>query len=271
MGSRVERYSNENSYNNKNASKSRVVKNRYLHDDLNNKIGYEEIIEFNTQTKVDLSSLVNSKKSREEYHQTKDYQDFMGPRVEKEKKVVEPEKEKVFDINAILEEARKNREETDELEKKRNLKNEDYNVLSNLNKKYVEQKIEKKEDYEGLEELIDTITSKTLSADIEQEIDDDKDLLGDLVATSVDLQVNAPEIDDDDTEVKESFIDKSFYTRSMDLSEADFDFGDEINGSRGKRVVLIIIVIVVLLVIIGVVGYFVLDKLGIDILSNIFK
>ena len=170
------------------------------------------------------------------------------------------------------------------MESKRKLKNDDYNVLSDLNKKYLSNDTKEKDEYEGLEELINTITSKTLAADIKkEESKDDGDLLGDLVATSVDLQVKAPENyegettnsiavkidadeDDDDDDDKKSKMDDSFYTRSMDLSEEDFNF-DEKKERRAdiRKGILIFLIVVVLLAIIGVVVYFLLQHFNIDI------
>ncbi len=290
MQSRLDRYNN----NSNQETPSRLVKNKNLYDELNNKIGFEEIVDFNTQTKIELSTLNDPKKSRESYQQLKDYQKLIAK--EEKEKVIEPEEEnKVFDINTILEEARKNRHEIDELEKRRNLKNEEYNALSDLNKKYVKDKEDKdnKDKYEGLEELINTITSKTLVNDIKvQELkeasgNDDKGLLGDLVATNVDLRVQEPsqyesedaklikENDDsknleNDDMVEEKTIDESFYTRSMDLSKDDFDLDDDSDGSSStKKIILITLVVILLIVIIAVVGFFICKAMGTNILDYI--
>ena len=53
--------------------RSRTNKNKYLYDQVNNKIGYEEISNLDTQTRIDLSALTGVKPSREEYQKTKDY------------------------------------------------------------------------------------------------------------------------------------------------------------------------------------------------------
>ena len=61
-------------------------------------------------------------------------------------------------------------------------------------------------------------------------------------------------------------VDHSFYTRSMDLSEHDFDFDEEAERkSSVKRGVLISIIVIVLLLIIAVVGYFILQHFNINI------
>ena len=277
MKSRLDRYNNNKAKENI----SRLSKNRHLYDELNNKIGFEELVNFDTQTRIELTSLNSTGKNRESYHQLKDYQDLISKDTKEQNEDIEEEQEKVFDINSILEEARKNRTEVDELENKRKLKNDNYSILSDLNKKYLSNKEKeelKKDEYEGLEELINTITSKTLVNDIKKEEEkEESDLLSDLVATSVDLQVKIPEeyeksdiseivkkIEDDSVEEEEKEIDDSFYTRSMDLSE--YDFEDLNDGKRTvKKGLLITLLIIILLAIIGVVAFFVLQNLGIKI------
>lgn len=265
---------------------SRLSKNRHLYDDLNNKIGFEELTNFDTQTRIELTSLNCARKSRESYQQIKDYKKLISDGLKEEKKEKEPEVERVFDINSILEEARKNRTEIDELEKKRKLKDEEYNILVDLNKKYLsKEKEEEKDEYDGLEELINTITSKNLVNDIRKEEEkEEMDLLGDLVATSVDLQVKAPEeyerteistlvtkieveeVNNDESNTKE--IDDSFYTRSMDLSAHDFDF-DELTEKKAsiKKGILITLIIIILLLIVAVVGFFILKNIGINLMD----
>lgn len=281
MKSRLDRYNDSKPKENV----SRLSKNKHLYDDLNNKIGFEELVDFNTQTRIELTSLNEQKRSRESYQQLKDYQGLISEENKSQDLHVEPQEEKVFDINSILEEARKNRNEIDDLEKKRKLKNEEYSVLSELNKKYLSKSNDdKKDEYEGLEELINTITSKTLVNDVsELEKKEEQDLLSDLIATNVDLQVREPkeydnsspnviatkiELEDDsgeDNTTEEDLVDNSFYTRSMDLSEQDFDFDDAVEKNGTKRKILIFVVILILLAIIGIVTYFVLQHFNINI------
>ena len=285
MKSRLDRYKDDN-YEIK--TSSRLSKNKHLYDELNNKIGFEELVDFNTQTRIELTSLNTPARNRESYQQLKDYQSLIASKNEIEPSRNDEEKIKVFDINSVLEEARKNRNEIDDLEKKRKLKKEEYNILSDLNKKYLSNSEIKKEkdEYEGLEELIHTITSKTLVQDI-KEAEEDEDLFSDLVATSVDLQVKAPsenekiditglidtvkfeeENDEEDEITKTGKVANSFYTRSMDLSEHDFDFDEATERKASVRHgILITIVIILLLIVIAIVSYFILQNYGIDLLE----
>ena len=228
----------------------------------------------------------------------KEYQEVVPtPRVKKEleefKSLYQDRENKVYDINNVLEEARKNRTEKDELEEKRKLKNSSYNILSNLNKEELEKyRQEKKHKVihssdDELRELIDTITSKTLAGDIQAA----SSLLSDLMATSImdpvekpeeieeeqeatltDEKLNIEEIkkladkkeelahaEDDEvikieekTECKkeENIVkDDSFYTRSMDLSEADFELEEEFKEKKlplGIKILIFLIIVVII-------------------------
>ena len=162
---------------------TRANKNKYLYDEVNNKIGYEEIEHFPGYDRIELDSETPIK-SRAEYQKMKDYS-FLYNNSDVEQKNLELEEEKVYDINSVLEEAKKNRVISEEMEQKRKLQNVEYSILADLNKKYISKKEKLEEDLEkeGIRELIDTITSKTLAKDIEQIEDDGRDLMSDLMAT----------------------------------------------------------------------------------------
>ena len=146
----------------------------------------------------------------------------------------------------------------DNLERKRKLHNEKYNILESseedLEKFKEETKLRHKpiENEEELEELIHTITSKELREEIDKaESNDNNSLLSDLMATNVNEEVLKPiatKIEDSKVEedtkkldkVKEKTmslkdeIDKSFYTKSLDLSEEDFESDDEVEVKPSK-------------------------------------
>ena len=89
--------------------------------------------------------------------------------------------------------------------------------------------------------MIHTITSKELREEIDKATDNNS-LLSDLMATNVDEEVLKPiettkediKVEEDvkeNKEIKENKlreeIDKSFYTKSLDLSEEDFETDEE--------------------------------------------
>ena len=150
--------------------------------------------------------------SREKYHQMKKYQNIEPvPRVKKElddfNYLYKTKEKKVYDINSVLEEARKNRKEKDELEEKRKLKNTSYNILADLNKEELEKYREEKKkrslentETNELREIIDTITTKTLAGKIDKETS--VNLLSDLMATNMlDIVKPQDEIDEENNEI----------------------------------------------------------------------
>lgn len=196
---------------------------------------------------------------------------------------------KNYDVNDILDTAKKNRIENDEDDKKRRLKSIEYNILTDLSKDKIQEYHDRKakgitkEEEEDLEELINTITSNKLRKKIDEELFSDlmpsnpdetlisSNLLDDLKNErlskmekdkSNDLEdddFNDDEIDD----TENSNIDKSFYTHSMDLKKEDLivnndAYDDELDESfkEEKTSKLKIIIIVVLsLLVIAIIGY----------------
>lgn len=270
METRSSRYLDENISTR--PKSSRTSKNRYLYDEVNKNIGYEEIdslsgygdFEFDKETPI---------KSREEYQQRE-------KALVDEKVVVDSDndlsKEKVYDINSVLEEAKKNRVIPDEMEKRRNLQNAEYNILADLNKKYMTKKEQIEEDLEreGIRELIDTITSRNLAKELNlEEEDDGKDLMSDLMATNTGIAA-INEINLEEEIAKEILAEKdngkddgnlvnSFYTKSMDLTEQDFELRDEIGEENKEKRKILILVVLIVLVIIAIVGILILKKINI--------
>ena len=255
---------------------SRSNKNKYLYDEVNNKIGYEEIDNFSHYNGIELDSTTPIK-TREEYQKTKEYS-FVYDDEKKEEPVVEDEKEKVYDINSVLEEAKKNRVLSEEVEKKRKLQNAEYNILADLNKKYISKK--EKIEEEGIRELIDTITSRTLAKDIEDAEDDGKDLMSELLETGtfpgikdVDLeeeiakeilsQSGKLDLEEDEVVEEDGKLVNSFYTKSMDLSEQDFEIKEEIAEENKEKRKILILVVLIVLVLIAIASIFILKKINI--------
>ena len=236
----------------------------------------------------------------------KKYQNIEStPRIRKELDDVnylyQSHENKIYDINSVLEEARKNRQEKDALEEKRKLKNTSYNILAGLNQEELEKyrqekknRVEKPHENE-IRELIDTITSKTLAGEIDKATS--VDLLSDLMATNIlDKVANPKEIAEKTKEETEEEIDEKlslskeildqeqineverlkekdlehtaksikdadtdFYTRSMDLSDKDFDLSDEFK-EKGLNPVIKIILTILILSLIAVAVYFIYQR-----------
>ena len=249
---RMERYDNSNV----NRVRSRTEKNKDLYNDLGRLEKYTTLTDVSKIEAVELNAAKKNYRTREGYHSLKDYDiNVEKPTVKKELdefNFLYNDEHKTYDINKVLEEAKELREK-DSKEKKRKLHNEKYNILESskedLEKFKEETKLRHKpiENEKELEDLIHTITSKELRDEIdkrEAENNDNNSLLSDLMATNVNEEVLKPiatKIEDSKVEedtkqiekVKEKTmslkdeIDKSFYTKSLDLSEEDFETDDE--------------------------------------------
>lgn len=262
MERRSQRYNKEDNVADKKIT--RETKNQHLYDESNMKIGYDDIVNLDTQTKIDLSSLSNyTINSREDYQKIKDYKDISKENIEVEKEETNTDQvksyEKHYDINSILDEARKNRIKYDELEKKRKLKETNYATLADINQKEEYEKNNDKINEEELTDLINTITSHNLLNEIkeaESKNESNDDILSDLLATSVDENLEEGIAKQFTEESKVSKFDESFYTNSIDLSDQDFELSDELeNDKKIKIKIIIIVIIVVILISIIAIGF----------------
>ena len=305
MRSRMERYEKEE----QREISSRANKNQELYENIGRNTKYTNFTDVTNANAFDLGTAQKNYRTREGYHQMKEYNTFISePKVKKEldefNYLYQDHENKVYDINSVIAEAKKNRIKKDELEAKRKLKNTNYNILASLNpeelEKYRKEKVERtKPDEEEERRLIDTITAKTVAGEIDQATS--VDLLSDLMATNIMDRVEKPEPDSDkstdDDEIDEdtfeetgeieerlslskeildkdqiekvnklkedkesgSIMDESdtdFYTRSMDLSDKDFEMDDEFKEKKLPTAVKIILIILIIAVI-AIAGYFI--------------
>lgn len=245
MQSRLEKYVDTKEIMAKN---SRVKKNEYIYDnmDTNNDLSYISKI-----PSFDMSELKTVTKKREDYQKGRDYLNE-DVKQAKDLSLFFNDEKKKYDINEVLEDARKNKEEKTE---RRLLKNTNYNILANLDNIQESSKSIHLEN--DLEELINTITRKSFK--------EEKELLADIMATKIEdnvlnteiaKQILTPELVKEDKK-EESEIDKSFYTKSMDLSEFDFDIE---RPKSKKKIVLTTVLIISIIAITATLLYFLLFK-----------
>lgn len=296
-------------YNDENQLISRSEKNQDLYQNLSNNRRFTNIADVTNTNAFEINSKTTSYNSREDYQKMKKYQDIEPlPHSKKELEdvnyIFKNQENKIYDINSVLEEARKNREEKDSLEEKRKLKNTSYNILAGLNaeelEKYREEKKKKveKPGENEIRELIDTITSKTLAGEIDKATS--INLLSDLMATNILDKVEKPkeisnkeeniskkqeetdeklslskEILDQDQireveKLKEKELEKTaksikdadtdFYTKSMDLSDKDFDLSDEFKENSFPLIAKLLFLLLILAIVL-VAGYFIYQRI----------
>lgn len=283
MASRMDKY-NENKNDSQKISQSRLSKNEKLYEQLYTNKVFTEFNNSNFDNVIELNDLSNNEliNKREEYQKIKtsinledesnnrkySYENLKNIETEEEKK------ERNYNINDVLENAKRNRIEDDEIEKKRRQKSVEYSILSDLSqekvKEYHEKKQKKltKDEEENLEELIHTITSNSLRKKIDDE------LLSDLLPTEESETLVSQELFDKIEEIEsktrdlrqdleEEKMDQSFYTKSMDLSNEDFEieedysFIDEKKKGILPKILLILFILIVVSIIIYVVYRFI--------------
>ena len=312
MPSRMDRYKTSVDSNDNTLSRSR--KNKDLYDELANNTKYTNLSDVSKLTAVDVNKAKNSK-TRESYQQLKEYNlNASKPKVKKELEefnyIYQDHENRIYDINSILKEAKKNREKVDELEKKRKLKNDEFNATKGDHK-------ELKEENKKIKSLIDTIATKTLNGELD--VKTSTDLLSDIMAndendkveamedkekkekspdikeTTEDLSISRKIIDKDAINLADTAkalsqeekkpkkkalektiddlfkdMDKSFYTKSMDLSDKDF-VRDLQTEKESKHIFIKILLVLMVLIIALTVVYFVVFNGDIDNVMKLIK
>lgn len=264
---RVDRY-----YNNSKVS-SRTLKNQNLYQDLKDYTNLKEEVIIEPVIEIDL----NKKEMKREIK----HQDIIS------KNIISPlykDEQKEYDINKVLNNAKENRKDIDELEEKRHLKKDEYNIAKNIDLKKLDKYKKNKDglnnsEQEELKELINTIYSNNLKDDIkkkEKELENqDKDLFSDLMPglgeTIIDEDMASKMIEEEKisktNELKN--VDDSFFTTSLGLNVDDFvdnDNEDDMDNSfveedNPKKVFIIIGVIVFVLLVLGILCYFIYQSI----------
>ena len=284
---------------------SRSDRNKELYENLGNNTRYTNITDVTNANAIDLTNASKNTNTREGYHQMKAYKPIeVVPKVKKELDdfnfLYQNRENRIYDVNRVLEEARKNRE-VDEKEEKRKLKNTSYNIITSLDREELEKYRKERQnrirtpEEEELRELIDTITSKTLAGEIDKATS--VDLLSDLMATNILDRVEMPtnesyekeediEQPDPELELSREVLDKNqleeikkvtseeiiiedveenkkltgadtdFYTKSMDLSNEDFEMDTDFQEKKMPLALKIFLVILVIAAL-AVTGYFI--------------
>ncbi len=285
MSSRMDRYRDKGDTN----TYSRANRNQELYQNIGSNTRVANLTDVTNANAIDLDNASRITNTREGYHQMKEFRkDITVPKVKKElddfNYLYQTRENRIYDVNRVLEEARKNRRTADdEKEEKRRLKNSNYNIITSLNpeelEKYRQEKINRvyranddaNSNDDDIKELINTIASKTLAGEIDQATG--VNLLSDLMATSIldkverqkeDTSINlglsreilnkeqieqVNKLDQEIVEEKERNLkeaDSDFYTRSMDLSDKDFEMDEEFKEKSLPLPLKIILILLVL-------------------------
>ena len=238
MASRMSKY-----FNSTEDVPKRSEKNQKLYDEIYNEEDYsniEGIATIDKNNEIDLAKLKNTIKNRENYSRQKKFKDLND---EPEDKPITTEdfkqkEQKIYDIRDILLKAKDKKPEEDT---PRRLDNTNYNILKDLeengSKKDISKELEKETD--ELKELIDTITNTGMLNQLNDKelgmnmfnLSDDPENSGQSVKELLEQARKAQD-------KKESTLDNSFFTSSMNFSKDDFDDAQEAKKKKEKKGIL---------------------------------
>ena len=274
----------------------RTAKNNELYEEIkkseieNFDIGSNAKVIGNNEAQIDINKLKDILE--------KNYQEVPKRRSLKldipEEEEIEMEKTKEYDINAILEKAREEKEVDYQRERLKKVRDTQYDILKNLEVEQEEPK-SKAADERTKEELLDLIQTinlnetqnKTIKALAEEEkeeeieLDEDTDteldpldILNDLRGDENTVVAGAKEFENELKEAQEKKekeeiaealdedVDDSFYTSSMSFNKNDFaDFSD-LEESKASRILIKILIVIVFLAIIASIVIFLNDFLN---------
>ena len=281
MRTRLDKYMNDTDSAPKRTKKNNELYEEIKHSEISNfSIGSNAKVIGENKNQIDIDKLKDILEKNYQEQPKRRSVKFELP----EEEEVELEKTREYDINAILEKARAEKEVDYEEERLKKIRDTQYDILKNLE---VDSESESKAANERTkEELLDLINTITLNENQKKAIDDEieeedleeqedtgeldpLDILSDLRGDENTVVAGAKEfterMDEEDAlrkkekvekEIKEALdedVDDSFYTNSMSFSKKDFDSFDDEESGVGSILVKILIVIVFLAIIVGVV------------------
>lgn len=272
MSSRMDKYnrtSNDNdynydySYNRTSSYGSRSRKNEELYQEMN----HDELTEINLASNAHVigenNRNIDVEKIKEllekKYHEEpRKSRSLIKQQEEMEEEVEEPKEEtKEYNINAIIEKAKQDKEIDYERERLKKVRDTQYDILKGLSlneEKEEEEPSKVTSNKDDLVNLINTITEKELTSKM-----DPLDILTDLkgsentvVLDGIKEQVEKEEQKPKETEKKE--IDKTFYTNSVSFSKSDFDDFNDLKEDMetNKTLIKVLLIIITIAFIAGV-------------------
>lgn len=246
MDSRMDKYNSD-----KPTLKKRTDKNKelYAHMYDNNSLeqnydNYSNMTVINTDSRVIDVDKIRDMLDRK-YRVSDERKPLMMPEDEVEEIKLTDTKE--YDINTILEKAKKEKNFDYEKERLKSIHNTQYDILKKLNIETENQESNKKEDEENLVNLINTITAlelKNRSNQQKQDAANALELLSDLKDDDTD-EVQNTEIEDEEEKTTEEKI--------LDLNKNDYDDFEELKNDIKSNSILIKIVSIlfVLILLVG--------------------
>lgn len=255
-------YNYDYSYNCMSSYGSRSRKNEELYQEMN----HDELTEINLASNarvigennknIDVEKIKEllEKKYREEPRKSRS---LIKQQEEMEEELEEPKEEtKEYNINAIIEKAKQDKEIDYERERLKKVRDTQYDILKglSLNEEEKEENSKVTSNKDDLVNLINTITEKELTREMNP-----LDILTDLKGSdnTVVLDGIKEKVEKEEQKPKENNqkeIDKTFYTNSVSFSKSDFDDFNDLKEDMetNKTLIKVLLIIVTIAFIAGV-------------------
>ena len=242
-----------------------------VYDDIYRDTTYQNMEVIDSAKEINLNKLKNmldDKYDTRQYRTLKNY-DIEDIDID-DKPLFNKKRQKVHDINEVINEAKSKRAFIEEAKEKR--KYMDYSQRSSKYDEYDKMKDEEEE----LEDLINTMAIKT--GDDTKDIDDALDMFKDLKGSDntivskpidasfdvTDKDVYKTKTDDIKNDLEKTLVkaDKTFYTDSNMFTKNDFeDFSTLTNELKRKRKTKVFIIVFIILIILAIASYFIVTRL----------
>lgn len=258
MSSRMDKY-----YDNNEFVGSRTKKNERLYQEINESDLNNINITSNAHVIGDNESSIDINKIKEllekkYYDEPKKATSF---RVQESpvEEIVDDEVTKEYDINAILEKARVDKDVDYERERLKKIHDTQYDILKSLDIEKEKNQSKVTSNKDDLMQLINTIAEKEKTREI-----DPLDILTDLKGSENTVVLDGLKNEIKKNEIKETVkeevkkeMDKSFYTNSLSFTQSDFDDFNDLKEDveSNKILVRVLLVVIVIALVVGFVFF----------------
>lgn len=275
MASRMDKYDD-------NANVTRSQRNKDIYNNVRNSsyFNYEKLPVSDNIDEIDISTLKKIATNRDDYRKLKKLEDTIKINKEEIKtEVPDSEDKKIYDINELIEKARKEKEKLQTVQKK--IIDTNYNFLNTLESSQIYKDIqqEKEKELEKLEKtrqfkfqterLNDNPTIEQILADTAKL---SLDILSDL-RPSDNTIVTKPIEEEKNQEVEETGEVKSsdFYSGTYDFSKKDFMSLEKFEKPGKKHTGLKILIVIITIIVIVLAVIFALNYFDVDIIKYLKK
>ena len=264
MRSRMDKYQTENNTFKRSSKNTKLYEEVY--EDVYKNADYQNMEVIDSAKEINLNKLKDMLDDRYDTRQYRTFKNYDIEDLDIEEKPIFNERQKVYDINEIINEAKSKRAFIEEAKEKQ--KHIDF--ISDRSSKYEKEYKELKSEEKELEDLINTMALNKENESTNEALDMLSDLKGSentivtnpietsFEVTSDNMRTNTITKDIEKTLIK---ADKTFYTDSNMFTKNDFEDFSTLTrelkkSSRTKKTIIILFILIV----IGAITYFMLTK-----------